>query len=285
MKMKEVFEVFLKHVEKYRAKGTHLYYKKNYNVIIPILDELGYQFTYQIDDLFFENIIDFFMSQTIKKNSKINDAVSCIITALNFNGIKYPKRYKLKDDTESFSALSQSDLQKVINYIEGLDLRSSNNLAWALSIYLFLDTGVRLSELLDIQFKNVDFENKVILLDHTKNGQKRYVFFDTLSIDLLIKAKKRKSNYVLWNYEKNLKLNTRSLEHFFDKMNRDIQPDYKIHAHRLRKTFATRLLRKGCPLTSISKILGHKDIRQTMIYLEIDQVMLAKDYKEYYPYK
>ncbi len=150
---------------------------------------------------------------------------------------------------------------------------------------MFLDTGVRLSELLDMKFKNVDFDNQVILLDHTKNDKKRYVFFNILSKDILLRARKNKHQYVLWNYEKNTPLNKRSLEHFFDKINNHINSDTRIHAHRLRKTFATKLLRKGCPVTTISKLLGHQDIRQTMIYLQIDQLLLAKDYKEFYPYE
>lgn len=285
MKIEEAFNAYLIHVLKYRSRGTHSYYKKNYNVIIPMLVDLGYIYCYQIDDLFFENLIDYFLAKTTKKNSKINDAISCIITALNFSNVKYPKRYKLKDDTESFKALSDDELDKVLEYVKKMSYSESNNLAWALSICLFLDTGVRLSELLDIRFKNVDFDNNMISLDHTKNGQKRVVFFDELSRDLLLKAKRKKTEHVIYNYEKGTQLNKRSLEHFFDKLNRNLNTDEAIHAHRLRKTFATRLLRKGCPLTTISKLLGHKDIRQTMIYLQIDQVMLAKDYKEFYPFR
>lgn len=285
MKIKEVFEIYLLHVLKYRAQGTHLYYRKNFNTIIPMLEDLEYIYCHQIDDLFFENLIDYFLAKTSKKNSKINDAMSCIITAFNFSSIKYPKRYKLRDDTESFRALSDHELDSILDYVKKMKYRETNNLSWALSICLFLDTGVRLSELLDIRFKNVDFDNNMISLDHTKNGQKRIVFFDELSRDLLVRARKKKTEHVIYNYEKGTQLNKRSLEHFFDKMNRDLKTDVTIHAHRLRKTFATRLLRKGCPLTTISKLLGHKDIRQTMIYLQIDQVMLAKDYKEFYPFR
>jgi integrase len=225
------------------------------------------------------------LSKTTKKHSKINDAISCVITAFNYSDLKYPKRYKLRDDTESFRALTEEEFNQMMNYVSKLDLKQSNNLSWSLAICLFLDTGVRLSELLDLRFKNVDLDNDIILLEHTKNGKKRYAFFDTLSKDLLIKAKRKKHEHVLWNYDKNKPIDKYSLEHFFNKLNRNVDSPYRIHAHRLRKTFATKLLRNGCPLTTISKLLGHQDIRQTMIYLEIDQVMLNKDYREFYPYK
>ncbi|HOI85728.1 MAG TPA: tyrosine-type recombinase/integrase [Acholeplasmataceae bacterium] len=284
MMIKETFEKYLTHVQKYRAHGTFLYYRKNFKMILPILNDLRYETSESIDKQFFENITDYFLVNTEKKNSKINDALSCIITALNFSDINYPKRYKLRKDTVSFKVLSEHELDQLLNYTSNLNLKRSNNLSWALAICLFLDTGVRLSELLDIRFKNIDYDNNMILLDHTKNGEKRYVFFNTLSNDLLIQARKKRTEYVLWNYEKNTRLNKRSLEHFFDKLNNSIESSERIHPHRLRKTFATKLLSKGCPLTTISKLLGHKDIRQTMIYLQIDNIMLKKDYNNYYPY-
>lgn len=285
MKIKQAFDTYLLHVKKYRAKGTYSYYRKNFNVLEPILSKLHYKKTDQIDNLFFENLIDYFLSNTTKKNSKINSMMSCIITAFNFSNIIYPRRYKLKDDTESFTALSETELQRVFKYLNSLNLSQSNNLAWSLAICLFLDTGVRRAELIDMKFINVDWDHNVILLDHTKNGKKRYVFFNQLSYKLLRMAKEKNTKYIVWNYDKNKKIDRYSLEHFFDKLNRVVKPDRRIHPHRLRKTFATKMLRCGCPVTSISKLLGHSDIRQTMVYLQIDQVMLEKDYKEFYPYK
>ena len=71
-----------------------------------------------------------------------------------------------------------------------------------------------------------------------------------------------------------------------DKIDENIQTEgFKIHCHRLRKTFATKLLKMGCPITTIQKLLGHTDIKMTMIYLEIDNTMLEMHYNEYYPYK
>ncbi len=285
MQIKESFELYLAHVNKYRRKGTYLYYRKSFNMLIPILEKLEYRESSLIDNVFFENIIDYFLSNTTKKNSKINDAISCIITAFNFCDIKYPKRYKLMDDTESFKALSEEELDRVLQFVSSLKLNHSNNLSWSLAICLFLDTGVRLSELLDMRFNNVDFDHNLIQLDHTKNGEKRCVFFNSLSRDLLQKAYKKKTEYVIWNYEKGTRLNKRSMEHFFDKLNEHVKTDERIHPHRLRKTFATKLLRKGCPLTTISKLLGHKDIRQTMIYLQVDQLMMENDYQTFYPYR
>jgi len=74
------------------------------------------------------------------------------------------------------------------------------------------------------------------------------------------------------------------LFYFFNIIQRELKFDKKITSHRLRKTFATRLLRNGCPLNTIQKLLGHGDIKMTMKYLEIDRDMLEEDYSIYYPF-
>jgi len=80
-------------------------------------------------------------------------------------------------------------------------------------------------------------------------------------------------------------LTAKSLEVFFEKVNINLKlGSGNIHPHRLRKTFATQLLKMGCPLPTIQRLLGHSDIKMTMIYLDIDMLLINKDYSIYYPY-
>jgi len=46
-------------------------------------------------------------------------------------------------------------------------------------------------------------------------------------------------------------MNKVAIFYFMNKVFKNADSDTKIHAHRLRKTFATRLLIEGCPLTTI----------------------------------
>jgi site-specific recombinase XerD len=147
-----------------------------------------------------------------------------------------------------------------------------------------LDTGVRLNELVNIKTKNVFLIDKKIILDETKNGKKRIVSFGVLSETLINQVYDQTHSFLLWNNIQDVPLKKRSLEHFFMKMNRDVQFSSPVHAHRIRKTFATKLLKMGCPLTTIQKLLGHSSITQTMIYLEVDNEMIDSDYRKYYPF-
>jgi site-specific recombinase XerD len=54
----------------------------------------------------------------------------------------------------------------------------------------------------------------------------------------------------------------------------------KMTIHRLRHTYATSLLSAGMSLTSVMKLLGHRDYRMTLRYAEITQEAVGKEYFE-----
>jgi site-specific recombinase XerD len=54
----------------------------------------------------------------------------------------------------------------------------------------------------------------------------------------------------------------------------------RMTIHRLRHTYATSLLSAGMSLTSVMKLLGHRDYRMTLRYAEITQETVGKEYFE-----
>lgn len=279
----ELFKQFLIKKKKRNSAGTYQSYKKDIVWLKKALNYLDIKNHEDIHINFFDDLTDYMLEFSNKKNSKVNSTLSTMITVLRFFDLSYPKRYKLRDDTTHFKWLNDKEYEALREYINSMDITKENNLSLALSIFLSLDTGVRLSELLDIKCKNIDLETNTIYLEHTKNGESRYCFINNLSRRLVVKAMSYKNEYLLWNYIKDKPLTKYSIFHFYDRMNNDLQFKNNIHLHRLRKTYATRLMHKGMSLPIISKLLGHKDIKQTIIYLEMDKYILKREYDKYYP--
>lgn len=287
MELLELMNCYLADAKYFKRKGTYDYYVKTSRALIKAFNFLDYKTVNDLNENSLIDLIDYYKNETIKKNNQINKDISFLYTVLRFHKVKHNMRdfKKLKDDTTSFRPLSDELLDKFLKYLKTLKLSESNNLSWVLSMYLMLDTGVRMNELLNIKTKNIDLGSKTIFLETTKNGSKRVVFFDSLSYELLKIAIKKNTEYIIWNYNKSVRMNRVAIFYFMDKVFKNVESDTKIHAHRLRKTFATKLLRMGCPVTTIQKLLGHKNIEMTMIYLEIDEVMLSDHYFKFYPYK
>jgi hypothetical protein len=51
-----------------------------------------------------------------------------------------------------------------------------------------------------------------------------------------------------------------------------------VSPHRLRHTCATQLVNAGCRITSIQKLLGHRDLSSTMIYARVHDQTVSADY-------
>jgi integrase len=52
----------------------------------------------------------------------------------------------------------------------------------------------------------------------------------------------------------------------------------RAYPHRLRHTCATQLLNAGCKVTSIQQLLGHEDLKSTMVYAKVHDRTVAEDY-------
>jgi site-specific recombinase XerD len=51
-----------------------------------------------------------------------------------------------------------------------------------------------------------------------------------------------------------------------------------VRPHQLRHTFATEMLRAGVSLPALKELLGHRDIRMTMVYVQVTQNDLQRQY-------
>ncbi|MHB1663954.1 MAG: tyrosine-type recombinase/integrase [bacterium] len=132
-----------------------------------------------------------------------------------------------------------------------------------------LNTGMRKSEILHLTWDRVDLKNRIILLDKTKNGERREIPINQTLLNTLSGITRHiKCNYVFYNPE--------TLKPFID-LKRSFAAALKkvhiidFHFHDLRHTFASRLVMGGVDLTTVKELLGHKDIKMTLRYSHLSQ--------------
>jgi integrase len=132
-----------------------------------------------------------------------------------------------------------------------------------------LNTGMRKGEILSLKWDNVDFRHNRILLDKTKNGERREIpINETLRITLQGLTRRLDLPYM-----------------FFDsatgKPYQDIKRSFStalrkagikdFHFHDLRHTFASQLVMAGVDITTVSKLLGHKSLKMTLRYSHLSK--------------
>ncbi len=178
-----------------------------------------------------------------------------------FKNLKPPKI-----DKKVIQALSVAEIDRLFKLCAGknpLDVRNKAILS------VFLDTGLRISELANLTLEDVNVDNGSLLVRQGKGNKQRVVRIG-------VKAQK-----ALWKYitlyrkgnSNSLFLN-RSGE-TFDVAGIKIlikrlggKAKVKVHPHKLRHTFAISFLRAGGDVFSLQYLLGHSTLQMTQRYLQ-----------------
>jgi integrase/recombinase XerD len=125
-------------------------------------------------------------------------------------------------------------------------------------VEFMLNTGLRRNEGLELKWHDVDFEKGVIYIAKTKNREMRTVPMND------------HSRSVLTDLGEDLfgGLNSNLVTHkFAEAVRRAGLSGFKLHS--LRHSFACALISNGVDIYTVSKLLGHSDLKTTMIYAKM----------------
>lgn len=203
-------------------------------------------------------------SSTIKFNISVISSFFkfCIRNNLaNQNPTKNLKLHKIEERLPRF--LTLGEVKKILNQ------PYSNHAEHTalIIINILLDTGLRISELLNAKTKNLNLETRELKV-MGKGGKQRTVIFNEECRELLAKLTKGKT-YILTDRrtDKPLKYGRvlRDVKRFCEKCF-----VYGVTPHRLRHTFASLMLQNGADLSTIMELLGHSTLSATQIYTHVD---------------
>lgn len=159
-------------------------------------------------------------------------------------------------------------LEIVYNYpYEYTFLRFRNHAIFA----VFIFAGLRKSELLNLRYTDVDIENLSIFVRQGKGRKDRILPMSFTLANILTKYLKERNRLnktcpeFFASLNRNMGLRNNGLKLLVNQMRRTTKLNFTIH--KLRHTFATLMLEGGCDIYTLSKMMGHSDIKTTTIYL------------------
>ncbi len=167
--------------------------------------------------------------------------------------------------------------------LEFKDLKTPRDYEVRLIFELLYATGMRVSELSNIQLKDIDMKEKSIRT--LGKGQKeRIVFFGEYALSALedyLKVRpllmKENTDYLFLN-SKGEQLKRASIEQIVDKRVREVCLTHHASPHTLRHTFATHMLENGADIRTVQELLGHEKLSTTQIYTHLSNDYLRQEY-------
>ena len=155
---------------------------------------------------------------------------------------------------------------------------------------ILYSSGVRVSELVSIKIKDIDFNEKTIVITGKGNKERMVSFGDYAkeAIELYIKDGRKKllgdidSEYLIVGHNKE-SLTTRRVEQIIDDIIKHTSIKLNITPHVFRHTFATHLLDQGCDLIVVQELLGHASLSSTEIYTHVSNEQIRNVYLNAHP--
>ena len=128
-------------------------------------------------------------------------------------------------------------------------------------VVIALNTGMRRSELLNLKWDQVNFEQGILTLLDTKNNDRRDISMNETVKDTL-RAMERRGPYIFDG------ITPQIIKYgFSDARIKTGRPDLRFHD--LRHCFASGLVMEGIDLDTVRELLGHRDLKMTLRYAHL----------------
>jgi integrase/recombinase XerC len=153
---------------------------------------------------------------------------------------------------------------------------------------LFYSSGLRLSELVDLNLADLDLNDKSLRVQSGKGGKARILPIGSkaiLAIQNWLKHRvaRNETEFAVFLSKNGNRLCQRSVQYRLDKWCLKKGIAQHVHPHALRHSFASHLLQSSQDLRAVQELLGHSNISTTQIYTHLDFEHLAKVYDDAHP--
>jgi len=148
-------------------------------------------------------------------------------------------------------------------------LKQINNKDLSDIVQFAVNTGLRQGELIRLEWSQINFKERYLILDNrnhlTKSKKVRSVPLNLTALQILTdREKQKKGNNVFYLLDKIIKPDY--LSRMFKQFVIKSKLNNKLNFHSLRHTFASWLVQKNVPIQQVQQLLGHSDLRTTLIY-------------------
>ena len=137
-------------------------------------------------------------------------------------------------------------------------------------VSLLYGAGLRVSEVVRIKMKDIDFDRFVLRVFQGKGKKDRYTLLPKTLHPVLLNQKRLKlpENY-LFTSERGGRLEERTVQKIVSVSAFKAKISKSVSPHTLRHSFATHLLEEGVDIRYIQELLGHANLKTTEIYTHV----------------
>lgn len=230
--------------------------------------------------------------QHLKRDKEVSQNYIYLVTVvvkkfLEFNHIFFLDEVNAPKRTKSLpKSLNEKEVRDLIESVDyDPDSEDENKkiikLRDKLILTLLYSSGLRVSELVNLIVKDIDFEERTILI-RGKGDKDRVVLFDKNAKLLILEYLNLRiidSKYLFTN-RRGKPLTSRYVQIMIKQYGEKAGITKKVTPHVLRHSYATHLLKNGVDIRVIQQLLGHSSLSTTQIYTSVDMDTIKSVYDQ-----
>lgn len=186
------------------------------------------------------------------------------------------------------------DAREIEQIINAADRTTSSGIRDAAILETLYASGMRVSELTDLEMNRLFFEigfirvigkgNKERLVPIGEIAQQAIEhYIETARKEFVNRDKALKSKNKLFLNQRGGPLSRMSIWNIVNKYAQKAEIKKNVYPHIFRHSFATHLLEGGADLRAVQEMLGHSSIITTEIYTHVDRSLLHQVHKQFHP--
>lgn len=283
-----LIDAFIKYIE-----------SKNYsiNTLNSYINDLFYFYLFvkkDLDKVIYEDVSDYLEYLKLNGNKKKNTSIKRMISSLkSFYKFLYRNNYIKKENNPMVRVSAPKIEKRLPHFLYYNDLlaiiressKDKDGIRDQLIIEMLYATGVRVSELVNIKIKDIDFDNRRIIVQG-KGNKERIVYYGEYAEEVLkeyMNTHYRKDHEYLFVNSKGEKITDAGIRYIIDKIMEKLSIKVHVTPHVLRHTFATDMLNNGCDIKVVQELLGHSSLKATEIYTHVTNERLKEVYYNCFP--
>ena len=290
MNLDSVKQQYLNHLELERnlATNTIQAYSKDLDYLIDQIKNKRENFQLNI----LQEVINDY-----RKNHSDKSVLRLIASLKGFSKYLYSEKIIEEDIGSTIESISTTftlpktlDIQTVLSLIESIKPIDSKSIRDRLIFEFLYGTGCRISELVNTDLQDIDFDDNIIKIRFGKGSKQRLIpLGKSLKISVEAYVIQVRNNLLNSNKSDALLLNSRgkrlTRQSIWSVINKyAIEQGIKdLTPHTLRHAFATHLLEGGADVRVVQELLGHSSINTTQIYTHVTVDKLRETFIQTHP--
>jgi integrase len=218
-----------------------------------------------INEMFLEDLKSYFLSKVAKNTA--HTYFSVIKAALKRAYKEKIIHYNIADKVKQIPKKKSEVVYLTLEEVKKLHQTECNNTNVKYAFLFACNTGLRISDIKRLRWDNISLEENKVIVTQKKTKESLYLPLSKSARNILNELTSHKSDNKS-NKVFDLPSDT-TIRKVIIKWSKEAGISKSISFHTSRHTFATLSLSLGVDLYTVSKLLGHTDIKNTQIYAKV----------------